>query len=185
MISVVLEGITQALLPCSWILLVTAMFLGWARPSFRVFGAFAAGVVGFAWLAVSGWLVVPITVSGVVLIGGAGLWWLRRLGPASATMIGSGAASAWQPCVGQHLGSVLNQAQSDPVGALPGLALFVLGVVAVGIGLGWVLGRILNHRLWPERLGAVMISAIGLSMIAGLYPAISSTLVRWSYSLWA
>lgn len=187
MIGALLEGIGQSLLPCSWVLLLPAVGIGLALPRFRVMVAMFLASVGFAWLAVSGWWVLPQPISGVLLVAASSMWWFKGLDIWSSALIGAGAASAWQPCVGPELGTVLNQAQTNPVAAIPGLAAFVLGVVLVGFSIGWagssfLRGRVSNVTI---RVVTIAVGAIGVSMIVGLYPAISSTFARWSYALWA
>ncbi|HEY5889566.1 MAG TPA: hypothetical protein VIW94_02545 [Acidimicrobiia bacterium] len=187
MIGALLEGIGQSLLPCSWILLVPAIGIGVALPGVRVMAAMFSASLGFAWLAVSGWWVLPLPLSGLLIVVGAVLWWYRDLDIWSAALIGAGAAAAWQPCVGPELGAVLNLAQTDPLAAAPGLAAFILGVSAVGLGIGWAIGHFLPGRFYNPTVRAVtvVIGATGVSMIVGLYPALSSALAGWSYALWA
>lgn len=187
MIAAFVEGVTQSLLPCSWILLFVAILVGLTRPAVRVLLAFGAASVLFAWLAVAGWTILHLALSGSLMLGGGILWWFRGPGSISVSLVGAGAASAWQPCVGPALGTVLNQAQVDPIEALPGLAAFIVGVLLVGLAIGWVVARVLGDRA-PDvrrRSGALASGLIGLLMLVGLYAAISSVLVSWSYQLWA
>jgi cytochrome c biogenesis protein CcdA len=187
MIGAFFEGITQSLLPCSWIILFTALVVGLTRPTARVMASFAAASVLFTWLAVAGWVVVHLALSGLLMMGGGILWWCRGPSTISVALVGAGAASAWQPCVGPALGTVLNQAQLDPIGALPGLAAFIVGVVLVGFAIGWGVAKMLRDRA-PElrrRSVGIVSGLIGLSMLVGLYSDISSVLVSWSYKLWA
>lgn len=183
MIAAFGEGVAQALLPCSWTLLVPAFALGLATRRPVVLGTFAGAVVVAAWLAVAGWVTPPIPVAGIAFLAGGILWW--RLGativPAAAVALG--AAWAWQPCVGPELGEALTTAQRDPVAALGGIAAFVLGVLAVGMAAGLVVGRWSGERL--ARAGAVVAGLLGATMVIGIYPRIASTLAQWSTALWA
>ena len=186
MISALVEGIAQSLLPCSWTLLLPAVTLGLATRRVAVLGTFAVAAVLTAWIAVAGWVIPPLWLAGVALLVGGLLWW--RLGPGSgaAAMIGVGSAWAWQPCVGPELGEALTTAQSDPWSAFGGLAMFLLGVVGVGLGIG-VAGGFLLDRLGKEPLtkaGAFVVAVLGLTMVVGLYPKIASTLAQWSTALW-
>ena len=104
-----------------------------------------------------------------------------------AVIIGAGAAWAWRPCVGPELGEALTTAQYDPVAAFGGLAMFLLGVIAVGLAIGLAGGVVLDrYGKGPStKTGAGVIATLGLTMVLGLYPAIASALARWSTALWA
>ena len=187
MIGALAEGITQSLLPCSWILLLPAVALGLATRRGAVFGAFAGAVVLTAWVSVAGWFVPPLWLAGAALLVGGLLWW--RLGATylPAAMVGVGAAWAWRPCVGPELGEALTIAQHDPFAALGGLATFLLGVVGVGLVIG-LAGGFVVERLGKGpfvQVGAVAAAALGLTIIAGVYPKIASALAQWSTALWA
>jgi cytochrome c biogenesis protein CcdA len=187
MIGAFFEGITQSLLPCSWILLLPAVAVGFTRPRPSVVGSLFFSTFLFAWLAVSGFLVIPVSVAGLLMVGAAANGWFRSLDIWSAALAGAAVSSAWQPCVGPQLGEVLNQAQLDPFGAAAGLAAFILGVYLVGLLVGWALSRLLRGRYVKriERTGAVVLGFTGIAMTIGIYQTIASTLAGWSYSLWA
>ena len=187
MIAAFVEGIAQSLLPCSWILLIPAAILGLATRRVAVLGTFAGAVVLTAWIAVAGWVVPPLWLAGAALLVGGVLWW--RLGPiyGAAATVGVGAAWAWRPCVGPELGEALTTAQYDPWSAFGGLAMFLLGVLAVGLAIGLAGGVLLDRfgRSPSAKVGAVVIGVLGLTMVVGLYPKIASTLAQWSTALWA
>lgn len=183
MIGALGEGVAQALLPCSWTLLLPAFAVGLGTRRPAVLGTFA-GVVAIAiWAAVAGWLVPPVWVAGVAFLLGGLFWWRMRATVAPVALVGLGAAWSWQPCVGPELGTALTTAQHDPLAALGGLAAFVLGVVAVGLAAGVLVGRWSGTRL--ERAGAVLSGLVGITMVIGVYPKIASTLAQWSTALWA
>lgn len=181
------EGITQSLLPCSWILLLPAIALGLTTRRAAVLATFSGAVVTTAWIAAAGWLVPPLWMAGAALLGGGLLWW--RLGATylPVVLVGIGSAWAWQPCVGPELGQALTTAQYEPVAAFGGLAVFLLGVLVVGLGIGLAAGLLLDRfgKGPSEKAGAVVIGALGLTMVVGVYPAIASELARWSTALWA
>jgi cytochrome c biogenesis protein CcdA len=187
MIGAFFEGITQSLLPCSWILLLPAVAVGATRPRPSVVASLFFSTFLFAWLAVAGFLVLPLPIAGLLTVGAAANWWFRGFDISSAALAGAAASSAWQPCVGPHLGEVLNKAQVDPFGAAAGLAAFIIGVLLVGFLVGWALARILGGRYAKriERTGAVVLGFTGIVMTIGIYQTIASTLAGWSYSLWA
>ena len=186
MIGPFIEGIAQALLPCSWVVFLPAVAVGIGTRRLRVPAALAVAVVSASWIAVAGWLAPPVWLAGLALLAGSVLWWFRGSGVGQASAIGAGAAWAWQPCVGAELGQVLNTAQLDPLAALPGLAAFMLGILVLGLGLGATVGFVLRRRTDRrlDRPSAVMIGLLGLSMIVGVYSSIASILARWSTALW-
>jgi len=136
MIGAFAEGVAQSLLPCSWILLFPAAVVGLAARRVGALAAFAGTVVLTAWAAVAGWIIPALWLIGVALLAGGLLWW--RLGATfgPVALVGVGAAWAWQPCAGPELGEALTTAQYDPWVALGGLAMFLLGVLLVGMVVG-------------------------------------------------
>lgn len=187
MIPALFEGVTQSILPCSWILLLPAIALGLATQKATVFAVFAPALVFAAWMAAAGWLVPALWFAGSSLVGGAVLWWRGGATVVPAALVGIGSAWAWRPCVGPELGNALTTAQTDPLAAFGGLAAFLVGVIAVGIVLGVGGSMLINkrHALLGERAGAVIVGLLGFAMILGLYPGIASIFARWSTQLWA
>lgn len=187
MIGALGEGITQALLPCSWVLLLPSVALGLGTRRFGVFGAFAGAVVMAAWIAVAGWFVAPLWLAGTSLLVGGLLWWRFGATYVPAAIVGVGSAWAWRPCVGPELGEALTTARYDPVAAIGGLALFLIGVLVVGLAIGLAGGVLLDRfgKVPSTKVGAVVAVALGLTMILGIYPGIASALARWSTTLWA
>ena len=187
MISAFVEGVAQSLLPCSWILVVPAVAVGLATRRPGILATFVGTVVATAWIAVAGWIVPPVWLAGVALLIGGLLWWRLGATHGPVAIVGVGAAWAWQPCVGPELGEALTTAQYDPWAAFGGLAMFLLGVLVIGVVTGLAGGAVLERfgkGPFP-RIGAVVAMALGLTMVAGLYPRIASTLAQWSTNLWA
>lgn len=187
MIAALGEGIAQSLLPCSWVLLLPAVALGIGTRRAAVLASFAGAVALTAWIAAAGWFVAPLWLAGVALLAGGLLWWRFGGTYVPAAIIGAGAAWAWRPCVGPELGEVLTTAQYDPVAAFGGLAMFLLGVIAVGLAIGLAGGAVLERlgRGPSTKAGSGVVAALGLTMVVGVYPAIASALARWSTALWA
>ncbi len=209
MIGALVEGITQSVLPCSWTVLIPAVAVGmstggwWTPASFWVALWISSGMVASGLLASP-----PVWLAGLVLTAGALFWWVvlrsirvgvppghrRHLGNGSrgpartasvgaVFLVGAGTAWAWRPCVGPSLGEVLNAALRDPWSAVGGLAAFLLGLAGVGVVLGRLVVRLSRRDL--GRPAVIGVAVIGLTMLAGIYPAISSALARWSTALWA
>lgn len=186
MIPAFLEGLAQSGLPCSWVVLVPAILLGVSTRRVGPVAVFAGSVVILTWTAVAGWLSPPVWVAGLALLTGAFTWWRWGPGVPQATTIGAGAAWAWQPCVGEELGKALNLAQQDPLGALPGLAAFMIGVMLVGLVVGEAIRLLLVRRrvATPRWIMSGVIGALGLLMVSGLYARVASTMARWSTTIW-
>ncbi|MGD2101598.1 MAG: hypothetical protein PVG83_05125 [Acidimicrobiia bacterium] len=186
MIPALLEGLAQAFLPCSWVILVPALLVAVSTSRHLLLAGFAGSVILFVWTAVAGWLAPPVWVAGGTLLMAAVVWWRLGAGVLQVATVGAGAAWAWQPCVGAELGRALNLAQQDPLAALPGLAAFLLGVVVVGAGIGWLIRMLLERvgRSVPRQLGPMVIGALGLLMVSGLYARVASVLARWSTVIW-
>jgi len=187
MIGAFAEGITQSLLPCSWVLLLPAVALGVGTRRAGIFGVFAGAVVLTAWIAVAGWFVAPLWLAGAALLAGGVLWWRLGATYVPAALVGVGSAWAWRPCVGPELGEALTTARYDPAAALGGLAMFLLGVVAVGLAFGLAGGVLLDRfgKQPSNRVGAAVLAALGLTMVLGVYPTLASAFARWSTTLWA
>lgn len=98
-----------------------------------------------------------------------------------------GPAWAWRPCVGLELGEALTTLQTDPVGGFLGLAGFLIGVVAVGLAVGYGIGQITRRRRAGDsapKVSAVGVGPLGAAMLTGLYSGLASTFARWSTELW-
>jgi cytochrome c biogenesis protein CcdA len=182
MIGPFLEGVWQSPLPCSWIILAASLLLGMAARRVMEVAVFACGLIVAVWLVASGWLAPPLWVAGSSMALGGVAMWRWGSGPLQAVAVGVGAAWAWQPCVGPELGGVLDMAQTDPVGALPGLAAFLIGLLLVGVVLGVGIARLIRARTDrdPARIGAVLAMALGLLMVSGVYQKVASALLSWS-----
>ena len=186
MIPAFLEGLAQSVLPCSWPILISALLVGMATARATRIATYAVSLVGLIWMAVSGWLSPPVWLAGLFLLVAAFAWWRWGVGLAQMALVGAGVAWAWQPCVGKELGRALNLAQQEPVGALPGLAAFLVGVMSVGLIVGAAIRLLLGrrHLELPRWVAPAVVGALGLLMVTGLYGDVASTLARWSTSIW-
>ncbi|MGD2060083.1 MAG: hypothetical protein PVF87_04395 [Acidimicrobiia bacterium] len=185
MIASFFEGAAQSPLPCSWAILVPALLLAFSTRGIRVLVVYSATLVFFAWLVVAGWVVPQLWAAGLVLLAAALAWWRGGPGIVVAAAIGAGVAWAWRPCVGPALGDALNTAQRHPVAALPALAVFLLGVLAVGFAAGRLLRFLPSRGSAATRFPAGVVGLVGASMIVGLYEPLASIFARWSTQLWA
>jgi len=122
-VSLLVEALRSALLPCSYsILLMALVLLGLRRRGERaeVLGLFYLGTVLLAWLPLAGVnLMLDHRLGGAaVLAAGLALTAGRfRAGSGGAVLVGAFAGATWVPCVGPQLGSVLTSGLAEPVGA--------------------------------------------------------------------
>lgn len=195
MFRLLAEGIESLRLPCSWVLLIPAIGLAvfGRRRSALIIGTyvFAAGLIAF--LRFGGWWfatpssLVQIPLGLILLAAIFGAWKVDR--PATdvvvAAMSGVAAAWSWIPCVGPHLGDLLNDARSDPWGQFGGTFAYIVGLL-----IPFVIVAALD-QLFPElrtRLerpgvilaGVVLLSLFGLALATTVFDDFSSELARRS-----
>lgn len=181
------EGIAQSLLPCSWIIVLTAFVVGLGATRLRTILSFSFVVMFAAWAFISGWVNPPLWIAGFAVLGGGLAWWRWGPGTAQTAAVGVGSVWAWQPCVGRELGAVLSAAQTDPIAALPGIVGFVTGLLIVGLGLGLALGWWLRRRTGLElsQPTAIFFIVLGLLMVSGLWASVASFFAMWSTKILA
>ncbi len=133
--SLVVEALRSALLPCSYsILLMALVLLGLRKRGERaeVLGLFYLGTVLLAWLPLAGVnLMLDHRLGGAAVLGaGLALTASRfRAGAGGAALVGAFAGATWLPCVGPQLGSVLTRGLVEPSTAVLPLALYLAGVM--------------------------------------------------------
>lgn len=131
------EGIESIRFACSLVLLIPALgivLLG-RRRNLLVPVWIATGSL-VAWLRFSGWWDLEASglwhsLSGVLLVALAWAAWKRNdaVADSAVTVLGAVIASwTWVPCVGSHLGDILNAARSEPWGQLLPTVAFMVGL---------------------------------------------------------
>lgn len=195
MFRLLAEGIESLRLPCSWVLLIPAIGLAvfGRRRSALIIGTyvFAAGLIAF--LRFGGWWfatpssLIQIPLGLVLLAAIFGAWKVDR--PVTDGLVAglSGVAAAWSwiPCVGPHLGDLLNEARTDPWSQLGGTFAYIVGLL-----IPFVIIAALD-QLFPElrtRLerpgvilaGVVLLSLFGLALATTVFDDFSSELARRS-----
>ncbi len=109
-------------------------------------------------------------------------------GPGWAFPLGMAFAAGWSPCIGPVLGAIYTLAGSQGSTARSVTLLFTyslgLGLPFLLIGLG--LERVMNSMRWFSRnyqwfaaVGGVVMIAIGLLLVSGLYQRVLSPVLNW------
>lgn len=195
MIDLLLEGIESLRLPCSWVLLIPgiAITVFGRRRTSLVVASFALAAIGVAWLRFAGWwFAVPNSAVqiaiGLAIITSAAVAWRMDTGLYDglvAAIAGVAAAWTWIPCVGPHLGDVINGSRDEPLGHIAGTAAFLIGqflpfilVAALGV-VAPGLGQRLEHRAIVTA-GAALLMIVGLLFLTTLFDDIASELARRS-----
>lgn len=195
MFSLLLEGVESLRLPCSWVLLIPGIAITTfgRRRTPLVVAVFAITAMVVAWLRFAGWwFAVPhgatqVLIGVAILTSAALAWTMDRASTdsAAAAVTGLAAASTWIPCVGPHLGEVLNEARSQPFGNIGGTVAFLTGqflplVLVASLG---VLAPGFRSRLEDRRViavGAGLLALVGLLFVTTLFDDIASELARRS-----
>lgn len=137
----------------------------------------ATVLVGFAFLGRIPWLQRDIRIHRVPAIG-------LTAAPLLGMLFGLG----WTPCVGPTLAAISSLAVNEASaarGALLSLAYALgLGLPFVAAGLAFrrmlgVIGWVRGHHLWVTRAGGLMLIAVGLLLITGIWDVWVSHLRSW------
>ncbi len=196
------EGLWAIRLPCTLALLVPGFvpLFGSRNRAPLAVGFYVLAAAAVFWLRSTGnffdqpkgllALAVGLVVIGLAILG----WKAPRGRPATVAAIvtssGFGVVSAWLwiPCVGTHLGRLLNRTSTETWAPLPQFAVYVAGVCALLIALAALpyaverLARFADN----ERLAMVGVSigvAFGVIVGVGLYEDIVAQLLQWSLKI--
>lgn len=195
MLALLLEGVDSLRLPCSWVLLIpgAAITVFGRRRTLLVVTVFSLVAMSIAWLRFAGWwFAVPHGITqvtlGVIIVAAAAMAWRADTAvfdAVAAATTGLAAAWTWIPCVGPHLGDLLNGARTDPFGHLGGTIAFLTGqfLPFILLAAAGVLAPSLQDRLERRSvitLGAAMLAIVGGLFITTLFDDIASELARRS-----
>ena len=188
------EGIESIRLACSLVLLIPALgivLMGRRRNLLVPVWVATAAIV--AWLRFTGWWGLESSgpwhvLAGVVLVGLAGVAWKRD---DAVTDVGVTALAAtiatwtWVPCVGRHLGDILNAARSEPWGQLFPTVAFVLGLfvpmivlAAFGVAAPKLADRLEHDNV--RAVGLAIVILVGGLVAVTLFDDLAGELARRS-----
>ncbi len=186
------EGVASMALPCSWTLAVPpvlAVLAGRGRRSVAI--AALVGVVVGMMIRATGHGVLEggsAVAAGIAVVAAfVALWRGKRwLSPIGALAISWTVASVWQPCVGLHLGEVLNSGIDHPVRAAVSMISYAVGV---NVSLPAV-QFIIELAPAPVRArfagaAAALGGALGGALILGVHASVIALFARWSVELTA
>ena len=195
MIDLLTEGLRSAFLPCSFILLLPGLAVGFAaRPkeSSWALGGFGIGSLISAWVRFSDrlgdvGLALP-AVALAVSVAFLAVPLVRRINPvafAGGVLAGAAAAYLWEPCVGAEFGTLLGELPGADAASLIKLAFYMIGVLAPLFVVGGILAAIPNPLMLPVRpflLGASVLVLAGLAVATalGYHDDLVGKLVEWS-----
>lgn len=196
MIRLLLEGTESLRLPCSWLLIIpgVATVLGGRRRAVLVTTVFSVVAMLVAWLRFGGfWPLGDVTGAtqiglGVVILATGALAWRQDAAPTDALAAGvAGLAGAWAwiPCVGPHLGDVINGARSEPFAHIGGTIAFMAGLflpfiilAAAGVVFPDLAEKSTNR--FVVGTGFVLIAVVGVLFTTTLFDDLANELARRS-----
>jgi len=193
-VSLLVEGLESAWLPCSLILLVpgTAAILAAREQLIPATSGFAAAALILAWLRFSnrggdwpvGFAAVALIVAMVALVVPR-MKNERFLAAAGGVLAGGASAELWEPCVGSEFGGLLNELPDRGASGFFLLAAYVIGVLAPLIGVVAVVELFPRWILDPARsalavVGGTVLSVLAVATAVGLHDDLVGQLIRWS-----
>lgn len=192
------EAIRSLTQPCTLLFMVPTLAIVVAASArwYVVAAAIGAAIVG-GWALAGDWWSLDdfgLRVAGAVFVALAagpafsrdGLRSAQETNPALAGVAVAGgtlmATAWWRPCVGEHLGLILDGSRGAGH-QLPAMAAYMLGLMlpVVAAGLLHQLGGH-EHRTarWARSMAAMLGAAIGLALVGGVHDDLVVVLSRWT-----
>jgi len=192
------EAIRSLIQPCTLLFIVPTLVIVVAAAArwYVVAVAAVAAVVG-GWALVGDWWSLDglglRRAGAVFVVLGVGLAFSHAVRPSAdephPALVGSAVAGGtllatawWRPCVGEHLGLILDGAQG--VGhQLPAMAAYMLGLMLPAAAIGLFRRLVgLEHRTeqWTRGMAALLGAVIGLALVGGMHDDLVAVLSRWT-----
>ena len=193
-LSLLVEGLESAWLPCSLILLVpgAATVLAARENLVPALAGFGLASLALAWLRFSDrggdW---PVGVAAIALIGATVLLLVplvereQLLALGGGALAGGAAAELWEPCVGSAFGQLLNQLPGRGASGLVLLLVYLAGVLSPLVGLAAIVELFPRWLLDPARsalavIGGAVLAVMSVATAVGLHDDIVGRLILWS-----
>lgn len=188
------EGFESALLPCSLILLIPGVAVGFtaraaAIPAIASFSVAALSLSwirfadrggGFTTFTIAAALMVSVLLLLVPLINRLDLTAI-----AAGLLAGGAAAELWRPCVGAEYGQLLNELPARGFSGLGLQALYLFGTLSPLIALAalhhlvpdWILDKL--EPAWSV-VGGTVLAVLSVATAVGLHDNLVGKLFEWS-----
>lgn len=190
-----LEGVSVVVQPCTLVIALPTVALVLAAHR-RAVTALTASILSTAvmmWARAAGYWAVESSGASVVamsLLVGAGFTAVIRSRTPRVVLAGSATCGAvagwlWQPCVGEQLADILNQAGADRPASLARMIVYTAGALLPAVVLaatphGWPPAQPHLHGGVAARAGATLGAVYALALVSGRFDDLVGELSRWS-----
>lgn len=188
------EGIESLKLACSLVLLIPALGIAlFGRRRSLLVPVWIAVVAVVSWTRFVGWWPFDSSgfwhvIAGMILVGVVALAWRRDDAPsdlAATALAATIAAWTWVPCVGEHLGEILNNARRNPWEELLPTFAYIVGlfvplvVIAAFAGAWPAAADRMDHR-YVRATGLGIVFVVGALVSVTLFDDLAGELARRS-----
>lgn len=190
-----LEGVSVVVQPCTLVIALPTVALVLAAHR-RAAIALAASILSTAvmmWARAAGYWTLESSGAAIIVISllvGAGFTAVVRSRNRRFVLAGSATCGAvvgwlWQPCVGEQLADILNQAAADRPASLARMIVYTAGALLPAIVLAaaphaWAPTQAHLHGQFAARIGAMLGAVYALALVSGGFDDLVGELSRWS-----
>lgn len=192
--SLLIEGLGSAFLPCSLVLLIpgAAATIAGRSDAAWTFGGFAFGTLMLGWLRFSGRLgeLSPYAAAAALALAAIALTVPTTARHSVKSIIGglfagAGAGILWEPCVGREFGALLNDLPATGAGGFGLFAVYTVGVLAPLVAVAAAVYLVPEKSIGVARpvmlgTGAGVLAVLALATAAGLSDDLVGRLVQLS-----